>query len=163
MALAAIRDYTERGCESEGAWRAMNGSAARRASLVLGLSLALGGCGHHRGLDTDNDTEGGANEYPSSYKSEILSAMHAYLHDPTAIRDAAISEPALKLTGNGTVTRYIVCIKFNAKKNASEYAGVREMPVIFLAGRFDQFIEIPHDQCAGVVYAPFPELQKLAP
>jgi hypothetical protein len=163
MALAAARDYTERGRESVGAWRAMNGSAARRVSLVLGLSLALGACGHHGGSDPDTDSDGGANEYPASYKSEILSAMHAYLHDPTAVRDAAISEPVLKPTGSGTVTRYIVCIKFNAKRNASEYAGVREMPVIFLAGRFDQFIETPHDQCAGAVYAPFPELQKLAP
>jgi hypothetical protein len=145
----------------------MNGSAAWRASLMLGLSIALmlllSACGHRGGPEADNDTDGGANEYPSRYKSEILSAMHAYLRDPTAIRDAAISEPALKPTGNVTVTRYIVCIKFNAKKNASDYAGVRELPVIFLAGRFDQFIEIPHDQCAGVVYAPFPELQKLAP
>ena len=167
MALAAARDYTERGRESVGAWQAMKDGAARRASLmpglVLGLTLGLGACGHHQLFDTDSSTDGGPNEYPSSYKSEILAAMHAYLNDPTGVRDAAISEPVLKPTGNGTVTRYIVCIKFNAKKNTSEYAGVRELPVIFLAGRFDQFVETPHDQCAGAVYAPFPELQKLAP
>jgi hypothetical protein len=165
MALRTVWDYREFGREGEGAWRAMNGGAARRASLmpglVLGLTLGLGACGHHQLFDTDGGTDGGPNEYPSSYKSEILAAMHAYLNDPTGVRDAAISEPALKMTGSGT--RYVVCIKFNPKKNASEYVGMRELASVFLAGRFDQFIEAPRDQCAGVTYLPFPELQKLSP
>jgi len=140
----------------------MGGGATRRAILALAASLILGACGHHiRSPDADTAADDGANAYPANYRSDILAAMHAYLNNPTGIRDAAISEPALKASGNAT--RYLVCLKFNAKKNASEYAGVREMPVIFLAGRFDQFIETPHDQCAGAVYAPFPELQKLAP
>jgi len=146
------------GREGEGVWRAMIGGAVRRAGLVLGLTLLLGGCGNHR---QSFDTDDGANEYPSNYKSEILSAMHAYLNDPTGVRDAAISEPALKQTGYAT--RYVVCIKFDPKKNASEYVGDREIAASFLAGRFEQFIETPRDQCAGAAYTPFPELQKLPP
>jgi hypothetical protein len=129
-------------------------------ALVLGLTLGLGACGHHQPFDADSG-DGGANEYPSSYKSDILAAMHAYLNDPTGVRDAAISEPALKMTGGRT--RYVVCIKFNPKKTASEYVGMRELASVFLGGRFDQFIEAPRDQCAGVTYLPFPELQKLSP
>ena len=150
----------------------MRGVAARRAgvlrsaSLLIGMPLLLGpllgGCGHHRlGDDSDN----GANVYPANYKSDILGAMHAYLDDPTGIRDAALSEPALK-TLSGT-TRYMACLRFNAKKNHSnDYAGAKEIVAVFLAGRFDQFVENPKDVkdvCAGVTDAPFPELEKLPP
>ena len=139
----------------------MNGTAAWRASVLLGV-LLLGGCGQHGHLDTGTGGDTGANEYPANYKSDILSAMHAYLNDPTGIRDAAISEPALKPSGNAT--RYAVCLKFNPKKNAKEYAGVKEVAALFLAGRFDQFIDTPKDEqelCAGATYAPFSELEKL--
>ncbi len=146
----------------------MRSVAARRASVLRSLSLflgvmlvgpLLGACGHQQlGADSDN----GANTYPSNYKSDILAAMHAYLNNPTGIRDAALSEPALKTVG-GT-TRYMACLKFNGKKNGgNDYAGVREIVAVFLAGRFDQFIEIPKDLCAGVTYVPYPELQKLPP
>jgi hypothetical protein len=100
---------------------------------------------------------------PKNYKTEILSAMHAYLNDPTGIRDAGIGPPVLKSTGTGGVTRYIVCVKFNPKKNARDYAGVKEVAAAFVAGRFDRFIETPKEQCAETAYAPFPELQKLPP
>jgi hypothetical protein len=140
----------------------MRGTAARRAGLSwgaglsLGMALILGGCGH---LGADSDS--GVNAYPANYKTDILGAMHAYLNNPTGIRDAAISEPAIK-TVAGT-TRYMACLKFNAKKNATDYAGTKEIVAVFLAGRFDQFIENTKDLCAGVTYAPYPELQKLPP
>jgi len=89
----------------------MNGRAARRASLLLGVTLVLGACGHHHQLDADNGGDEGINAYPANYKSDILAAMHAYLNDPTGIRDAAISEPALKSSGNAT--RYMVCLKLH--------------------------------------------------
>jgi hypothetical protein len=138
----------------------MNGTAAWRASVLLGV-LLLGGCGQHSHFDTGTSGDAGINEYPANYKSDIISAMHAYLNDPTGIRDAAISEPALKPSGNAT--RYAVCVKFNPKKNAKEYAGVKEVAALFLAGRFDQFVETPREQCTGAAYTPFPELQKLPP
>jgi len=141
----------------------MRGGAALRASLLLGLALVLGACGHHHWLDSDNAGDDGIHAYPAKYKADILSAMHAYLNDPTGVRDAFIAEPALKSTGVGSSTRYIVCLKFNAKKNASEYAGTKEIAASFLAGRFDQFIEIPKELCAGAAYTPFPELQNLPP
>lgn len=138
----------------------MNGTAARRASLLLGVTLVLGSCGHQSQPDPDNG-DNAVNAFPANYKSDIVAAMHAYLNDPTGIRDAAVSAPALKSFGG--VTRYAACLKFNPKKNAKEYAGGKEIAAVFLAGRFDQFIEAPHDQCVGVTYAPFPELQKLPP
>jgi hypothetical protein len=137
----------------------MNADAARRASLLLGALLVLAACGHQFGADSANDQE--LNAYPAHYKTDILAAMHAYLNDPTGIHDAAIADPALK--DSGDATRYIVCLKFNAKKNDTAYAGVREVAAVFLVGRFDHFIETPKDQCTGVTYTPFPELQNLQP
>jgi hypothetical protein len=130
-------------------------------SLFVGATLALAGCGHHHQPDAESADDSGINAYPTNYKVDILAGMHAYLNDPTAIRDAAISEPALKQVGNAT--RYVVCVKFNPKKNATTYAGAREVAAVFLAGRFDDFVDTAKEQCAGAAYAPFSELQKLPP
>ncbi len=146
----------------------MNGSSARRASLVLGLTLLLGACGHNS-LNANSDDDSGINAYPTNYKADILAAMHVYLNDPTRIRDAAIATPpALKQAAGET--RYMVCVKFNPRKNNTDYAGIREVAAVFLAGRFDHFIEMkdptndaPQDLCADATYTPFPELQKLPP
>jgi hypothetical protein len=162
MVRNPIRDYTGMGRRSDADRSSMSGGAARRASLFLAMTLILGACGHHRGPDADSGgDDDGVNAVPANYKSDLIAAIHAYLNDPTGIRDAAVSEPALKSVGSET--RYVVCLKFNPKKNAAEYAGVKEVAAVFLAGRFDHFVEIPRDLCAGVTYMPFPELQKLPP
>jgi hypothetical protein len=136
-------------------------------SALFALALALGGCAHGSsfgGAAAENDPD--INVLPANYKPEILAAMHAYLADPTGIRDAGISPPALKTAGGNL--RYVVCLRFNAKKRGNEYAGTKEVSAVFVAGRFDRFLEIPkeehadeRDRCAGAVYAAFPELEKL--
>ena len=126
----------------------------RNVILLLSLTSALGACGHD--VVTDE-----INVYPTNYKSGILAAMHAYLNNPTGIRDAAISEPVLKSTG--TVNRYVACLRFTAKKNVSEYGGTREIAAVFMAGRLDRFVDLPKTECVGVTYAAFPELQNLPP
>jgi hypothetical protein len=136
-----------------------------RAGLLLGTMLVaalLGGCGHNRPVTEGNAT---VNTYPANYKADILGAMHAYLDDPTGIRDAAISDPAIKPVAG--VTRYTACLKFNAKRNGSkDYAGSKEIVAVFQVGRFDRFIEPGKDTkdiCSGAAYGPFPELEKLPP
>jgi hypothetical protein len=134
------------------------GIGRRHVGLIIGVALLLGACagGHHR---TDEE---GINAYPTNYKTDILAAMRVYLSDPTAIRDASISEPVLKPATLTMPSRYMLCLRFNPKKTATVYEGMREVAAVFVAGRFDQFIETPKDICAGVTYAPFPELEKLA-
>jgi len=126
-------------------------------TLLLSLTVMLGACGHDIGVDSDS----GINVYPANYKSDILAAMHAYLNNPTGVRDAAISEPALKFSG--TVSRYIACLRFTPKKNASEYAATKEIAAVFMGGRLDRFVDLPKGECTGVAYAAFPELQRLPP
>ncbi|HTP92895.1 MAG TPA: hypothetical protein VMJ52_14230 [Xanthobacteraceae bacterium] len=129
------------------------------ASMLIGLALLLAACGH-RNVEPGYGGYEGTGAYPTNYKSEILGAMHAYLNDPTGIRDAAISEPMQKTVAN--FQRSVVCVRFNGKQNGSNtYAGVKEFAAVFLAGHFDQFIEKSADLCAGVIYSPFPELEKL--
>jgi hypothetical protein len=141
----------------------MNGGGGCRwhAGLII-VALALSACagGHHRADEAGG--EEGVNAYPANYKTDILAAMHAYLKDPTAIRDASISEPELKSASLTMPSRYMLCLRYNPKKTATVYEGMREVAAVFVAGRFDQFIETPKDLCAGAVYAPFPELEKLA-
>ena len=131
----------------------------RTAGLLLGMSVVLGACGHNSEAITT--TESTINVYPANYKSDILAAMHAYLKYPAGVRDAAISEPVLKSSGNSTL--YISCLRFNQKKNANEYAGAKEIAAIFMGGRLDRFVDLPRDECTGASYAAFPELQKLPP
>ena len=147
--------------------QSMNGNAARRAGPILSVALLLGACGHNA-LTANSDDDSGINTYPTNYKADILAAMHVYLNDPTGIRDAAVSAPVLKQAAGET--RYVACVKFNPKKNKTDYAGSRELPAVFLVGRFDHFMDMSKDQsdtskdlCAGVAYTPFPELQKLPP
>lgn len=129
----------------------------RNLSLLLSLLFVLTACGH----DIVPDDDSGINVYPTNYKSDILAAMHSYLNNPTGIRDAAISEPALKWSGN--VNRYIACLRFTPKKNASEYGATREIAAVFMGGRLDRFVDLPKSECTGVAYAAFPELQKMPP
>ncbi len=144
-----------------------NGVHWRLVGLILGAGLLLGACthGHHSSDGAGGDDEE-INAYPTNYKADILAATHVYLNDPTGIRDAGISDPALKPVGSGK--RYMVCLRFNAKtrfdakKGSADYAGVKETAAIFVAGRFDRFAETARETCTGATYTPFPELEKLS-
>jgi hypothetical protein len=133
----------------------------RRAGLSVAAMLLLGACsGHHLGLGHDGD-DGGIHAFPDHYKADILAAMHAYLNDPTGIRDASLSEPMLKSVPGGT--RYVVCLRFNGKQNNGTYAGEKQIAAVFLAGRFDDFIDptAAREPCNDAAFTPFPELEKL--
>jgi hypothetical protein len=136
-----------------------NNVRCRLWGLVV-TTVLLSACAGRSHWPGSSDNEDAAiNIFPANYKADILAGMHAYLNDPTGIRDAAISQPMLKSAGNNT--RYVVCVQFNGKLNGSSYAGVKELAAVFVAGRFDRFLERAQEQCAGVPYAPFPELEKL--
>ena len=153
----------------------MRHSAFRRlAGLLLGLVVVLGGCSHGQdfNLAGGGDDDPGINVRPANYRAEILAAMHAYLNDPIGVRDAGIGEPGIKTISN--LKRYAVCVRFNARKSRSEYAGTKEVAAVFIAGRFDRFVDMPRDSgkdsaneprstaCSDATYTAFPELEKMA-
>lgn len=140
------------------------GRRAWQGGLLIVMTLLLGACAHHHFEEAPYGGQAGINATPANYKSDIEAAMRAYLNDPTGIRDAAVSEPVLKPASSSMPERYVACLHFNAKHSATVYAGMKEVAAVFLAGRFDQFIDNPKEEqelCAGATYAPFPELEKL--
>ena len=139
-----------------------SGAAWRRAGLFIIVALLLTACGGGLNIGASSSGEpSGIHAYPDNYKPEILAAMHAYLNDPSGIRDAAISEPMLKEVGHGTGTRYVVCLRFNGKRDNGNYAGVKQIEAVFLAGRFEDFVDAPREPCQAATYAAFPELEQL--
>ncbi len=38
---------------------------------------------------------------------------------------------------------------------------MKDSAAVFIAGRFDHFVEQAAEPCAGATYTPFPELEKL--
>jgi len=106
------------------------------------------------------ETQGGAgvNVFPEKYREEILAYQRSFLNDPTGIRSAGISQPAVRKVGS--VERYVVCVRFNAKGPAGGYIGEREHLAIFLAGKLDQ-MGVTRELCKDAAYEPFPELERL--
>lgn len=120
--------------------------------LLLAFALVLSACASARNREVRDPR-------PENYKPDILAMLHVYLRDPTQIRDAAASEPTPVLVG--TTNRYVVCLRFNAKKSSGEYAGLKQYMAIFVAGRLDQMVEAKPEQCAAADYQPFPEAERL--
>jgi hypothetical protein len=125
-----------------------------RWSFVL-LFIAFAGCAGGPG-----STDSGRTAYPANYKAELLAFLRTYLNDPSNVRDAFISEPSLRVVG--PETRYVVCVRYEARRGTGEYAPSRERMAVYLAGRFDRFLESAREQCAGATYHPFPELERLS-
>jgi hypothetical protein len=140
--------------------------------LALVLAVALAACASDDGRSPEAKAAAweAGNIYPANYRGEIIAYLRTYLNDPTNIRDAQVSEPTLRPAGAGN--RYMVCVRFNAKKAGGAYGGPREHLAIFLGGKLDRMVELrggepgrgeqaKPEQCSGATYAAFPELQRL--
>jgi hypothetical protein len=127
------------------------------------LPIALAACAgnHDGGSITYTDDRGVANQpYPDKYRAEILAFMKTYLNDPRGIRDAAMAEPVQRTVGGRL--RYVSCLRFTPRESDGSYRELRERAVLYVDRRLDRLVEDTGDICAGAVYAPFPELGKLA-
>ena len=132
-----------------------------RWSVVL-LALALAACGKtvdELSKDQRKADWAAANVYPAEYRAELIAYLRTYLNDPTGIREAAISEPALKPVGPGD--RYVVCVRFNPKRGGGGYAGTKDHLVIYAGGKLDRYVETAGENCKDAAYAAFPELERL--
>ena len=127
------------------------------AKLILGVGVAwaLAACS---GADKD-PMAADPNIVPTNYKQEILDTMTRILADPTNVRDAFISEPAL--TTVSKEQRYTACVRSNSRDGNSRYIGSTDRIAYFFGGHLNQLIEATPEQCAKAPYKPFPELEKL--
>jgi hypothetical protein len=132
----------------------------RRGIAAVLMGAVLAACASGEKDYSGPETQGGAsvNIFPERYRAEILDYQRSYLNDPTGVRSAAISQPALRKVGS--VERYVVCVRFNAKQPSGGYAGVRDHMAIFLAGKLDQ-MGVTRELCKDAAYEPFPELERL--
>src|SRR5262245_18682578 len=124
--------------------------------LLSPFALALCACAGQPAGGARDDL---ANLRPQNYKSDILAMLHVYLRDPTQIRDASASEPTLQPIGR--TNRYIVCLRFNAKKSNGEYAAPKQDAATSRPGRLDQMIEPKPEERSKAEYQPFPEAETL--
>jgi hypothetical protein len=109
------------------------------------------------------DWEAG-NIVPAHVKTDLLAFLRTYLNDPNRIRDGAVSAPVRKRVLDYPADRYIVCVRYNARKSDGTYAGVKTGMAIFVSGRLDRFVDMPRqvkEPCEGAAYQPFPELGQL--
>ena len=146
-----IRSRLEFAIESMASFLDRMGAAIGRM-MVLPLAVALNACAAREEKVQENVV-------PTDYKPPILEMLHGALEDPTNIRDASISDPVLKPVAGAT--RYVVCIRYNPRDAGGRYTGIKTIAAVYYAGRLTQIINPSSDQCSGVAYQPFPELQKL--
>ncbi len=137
------------------------GISAKRAAILL-LPIALAACaGSDEGRSvTYTDDRGVTNQpYPNNYRAELLAFMKTYLNNPVAVHDAAMAEPVQRTVGGRL--RYVSCLRFVPRESDGSYRAARERAILYVDGRLDRVVENASDICAGAVYAPFPELEKL--
>jgi hypothetical protein len=137
------------------------GISAQCAAILL-LPIALAACA---GSDdsrsiTYTDDRGVANQpFPDNYRAEVPAFMKTYLNNPVGVHDAAMAEPVQRTIGGRL--RYISCLRFTPRESDGSYREVRERAILYVNGRLDRVVENASDVCAGAVYAPYPDLEKL--
>lgn len=135
-------------------------SAQRAALLLLPLALvACAGSEDGRSISFTEDRGVADQAFPANYRAELLAFMKTYLNHPAGVRDAAMAEPVQRTVGGRS--RYVSCLRFSPRDSDGTYGGVREPAVVYVDGRLDHVLEKAGDTCAGAVYAPFPDLEKL--
>jgi hypothetical protein len=139
-------------------------TTAKRAAILL-LPVALAACaGSGGGEDARSisytDDRGVANQpFPGNYRAELLAFMKTYLNNPVGVRDAAMADPVQRTVGGRL--RYVSCVRFTARDIDGSYLEPRERAIVYVDGRLDHVVENAGEPCAGVAYAPFPDLEKM--
>ena len=129
------------------------------AILLLPIALAACAGGGDRETAFNIDSGGASQPYPDNYRTELLAFMKTYLNNPVGVHDAAMAEPVQRTVGGRL--RYVSCLRFSPREADGTYREPRERAILYVNGRLDRVVDNASDICAGSVYAPFPELEKL--
>jgi hypothetical protein len=137
------------------------GISAKCASILL-LPIVLAACaGSDEGRSISFTADRGVADqpYPSNYRLELQAFMKTYLNNPVGVHDAAMAEPVQRTVGGRL--RYVSCLRFTPRESDGSYGELRERAIVYVDGRLDHVVEKAGEICAGAVYAPFPELEKM--
>jgi hypothetical protein len=141
--------------------RLLLGISAKRAAILL-LPVVLAACAGSddgRSITFTDDRGVGEQPYPNNYRAELLAFMKTYLNNPVGVHDAAMAEPVQRTVGGRL--RYVSCLRFTPRESDGSYREARERAILYVDGRLDRVAENATEACAGAVYAPFPDLEKL--
>ena len=137
------------------------GTSAKIAAILLLPTLAACSGSDEGKPITYTDDRGVSNQpYPTNYRGEVLAFMRTYLNNPVGVRDGALAEPIQRVVGGRL--RYVTCLRFAPRESDGSYREPRERGILFVDGRLDRVVENASEPYAGVVYGPFPELEKMA-
>ena len=92
--------------------------------LMRSFAGALAACTSSKEVPVD------PNLFPTSYKQEILDTLSHTLVDPTNIRNASISDPAL--TPVDKEQRYTSCVRYTARDASRQYGAPTRPHRLFL-------------------------------
>jgi hypothetical protein len=85
--------------------------------------------------------------------------MKTYLNNPVGVHDGAMADPVQRTVGGRL--RFVSCLRFAPRESDGSYRDARERAIVYIDGRLDHVVENAGEVCAGVVYAPFPDLEKM--
>jgi hypothetical protein len=131
--------------------------------MMMLLPVALAACAGSddgRNISYSSDRDGTEQPLPTIYRLQLLAFMKTYLNNPVGVHDAVIAEPVQRTVGGQQ--RYVSCLRFTPRESDGSYGGLRERAIVYVDGRLDRVVENTGEICAGVTYAPFPELEKMA-
>jgi hypothetical protein len=131
------------------------GRNAAQLCLLPAFAMALAACSSTTG-QVENP-----NIYPTGFRQEVLLTLQRVLADPTNVRDAYISDPALTLVGKDQ--RYTICVRYNPRDELRRYLGSTDRIGYFYEGHINQLVAATKEQCGNAAYKPFPELEKVCP
>ena len=133
-----------------------------KIAVVLMLPAMLAACAaveDTKPITFTDDRGVSSQPFPRNYRTEVQSFLKTYLNNPVGVRDAVIAEPVERVIGGRQ--RYVVCIRFSVRESDGSYREPRERAILFVDGRLDRIVENAAEPCAGLAYAPFPELEKM--
>ncbi len=127
--------------------------------MLLPILLAACAGSDDRSLTYTDDRGVSDQPFSTNYRAELLAFLRTYLNNPKGVRDAAMAEPQQRVVSGRQ--RYVSCVRYDARDLDGSYGGGRERAVLYVDGRLDRVIENASEVCAGVAYAPFPEMEKM--
>ena len=127
--------------------------------VLLPMLLAACAASDERSITYTDDRGVSEQPFPANYRPELLAFLKTYLNNPKGVHDAMMAEPLQRVVGGRQ--RYVGCLRYDARGMDGNYDGMRERAVLYVDGRLDRIIENAGEVCAGVAYAPFPEMEKM--
>ncbi|HTV30291.1 MAG TPA: hypothetical protein VMF32_21245 [Xanthobacteraceae bacterium] len=129
--------------------------------FCLLAALALAGCsggGMFGGPKRDQPPAAvDLNGYPSNYRKQIATLLSTLLTERADFHGALIAQPELKPVAESSTPHYVVCVQLNGHNRQ------RTKVAVFLGGDPTQFIDATPEQCTGVAYQSFTELELESP